>query len=143
MHGEPLPPTRPVLAAAQRAGQVSPEQVSIIERGLDRVDRLGFDPGHIDAAEALLTGHAHTFGPADLKQLTDRVVDRIDPDGTLPTDQLNEDRRHFHLRPAADGTYRGESSSPAPPGRSSPPSSARSHGPAPTSTPNPTITRWA
>ena len=34
MCGEPLPPVRPVLAAAQRTGQVSVEQVSIIERGL-------------------------------------------------------------------------------------------------------------
>ncbi len=75
MCGEPLAPVRPVLAAAQRTGQVSVEQVSIIERGLDRVDRRGFDPADINAAEVLLTGHALTFGPKDLKQLTEHTVE--------------------------------------------------------------------
>ncbi len=108
MCGEPLPPVRPVLAAAQRTGRVSAEQVSIIERGLDRVDRRGFDPADLDAAEVMLTGHALTFGPKELKQLTDHTVDRIDPDGTRPADELNSDRRFFELRPSPDGTYRGE-----------------------------------
>ena len=34
MLGQPLPPVRPHLAAAQQAGRVEPEQVSIIERAL-------------------------------------------------------------------------------------------------------------
>lgn len=108
MLGDELPAIRPVLAAAQRAGQVSPDQVSIIERALDKVDRRGFDPTDIDAAEALLTEQACTFGPKDLKQLADRTVDRIDPDGSLPDDALNRDRRFFELRSAKDGSYRGE-----------------------------------
>lgn len=108
MLGDDLPPSRPVLAVAQRAGQVSPEQVAVIERALDKVDRRGFDPAEVDAAEAFLTEQASTFGPKDLKQLADRVVDRIDPDGTLPDDELNQDRRFFELRPAKDGSYRGE-----------------------------------
>ena len=59
MLGEPLAPVRPHLAAAQRAGEVSPEQVAIIERALARVDRPGFDPADIDAGEQLLTRFAH------------------------------------------------------------------------------------
>ena len=35
-------------------------------------------------------------------------MDGIDPDGTVPDDQLNEDRRHFHLRPTRDGAYVGD-----------------------------------
>ncbi len=48
------------------------------------------------------------FPPEDLKLLADRVVDAIDPDGTVPNDQLNEDRRYFHLRPTRDGAYVGD-----------------------------------
>jgi hypothetical protein len=41
MLGEVLSPRRPELAAAQRHGSVSPEQVAIIERALGKVDRQG------------------------------------------------------------------------------------------------------
>jgi hypothetical protein len=43
MTGQPLAPVRPHLAAAQRDGEVSPEQVDIVERALSKVDRVGFD----------------------------------------------------------------------------------------------------
>ena len=54
MLGEVLEPVRPVLAAAQQAGEVSAEKVDIIERALDKVDRRGFDPADIKAGEELL-----------------------------------------------------------------------------------------
>ncbi|HEY5822409.1 MAG TPA: DUF222 domain-containing protein, partial [Propionibacteriaceae bacterium] len=38
MLGEPLAPVRPVLAAAQRAGEVTPDQVQVILAGLGKVD---------------------------------------------------------------------------------------------------------
>jgi hypothetical protein len=106
--GECLSPLRPELAAAQRAGVVSPEQVQIIERSLAKVDRPGFDPSDIVAGERLLTDFAATYGTKDLKHLAEQVVDAIDPDGTLPDDQLQEDRRHFTLRQCRDGMYVGE-----------------------------------
>ena len=37
-------PLRPALAAAQRAGRVTPEQVDVVCRGLSRVDLVGYDP---------------------------------------------------------------------------------------------------
>jgi hypothetical protein len=72
------------------------------------VDRPGFDPAAIEAGEELLTRFAHQFGPKDLKRLADQVIDAIDPDGTLPDEQLQQDRRFFHLRPTKDGAYAGE-----------------------------------
>ncbi len=108
MLGEVLAPARPCLAEAQRDGVVSPEQVNIIERALSQVDRRGFDPADIAAAEELLTGCAATFGPKELRQLAERTVDAIDPDGTLPDDQLQQDRRHFTMRPCPGGMYAGE-----------------------------------
>ena len=98
MLGAVLEPVRPVLAAAQRAGEVSAEKVAIIADALDKVDRRGFDPADIAAGEKLLTEHATVFPPEDLRLLAAKVVDAIDPDGTLPHDELNKDRRYLHLK---------------------------------------------
>ena len=54
MLGEPLAAVRPYLAAAQRDGELSTEQVAIIERAITPVDRRGFDPADVDAGEQLL-----------------------------------------------------------------------------------------
>ena len=79
-----------------------------IERALEKVDRRGFDPDHIANGEALLTENARMFPPEDLKLLANRVVDGIDSDGTVPNDELNEDRRYFHLPSTRDGAYVGD-----------------------------------
>lgn len=106
--GEALTALRPHLAAAQQAGTISADHVDIIERALGPLDRAGYDPDDLDTGEQLLTRHAETFGPEDLRHLAARVADAINPDGTLPDDQLNHDRRHLELRPTKDGAYTGE-----------------------------------
>ncbi|HZA74435.1 MAG TPA: DUF222 domain-containing protein [Propionibacteriaceae bacterium] len=108
MTGEPLAPVRPHLAAAQRDGEISPEQVDVVERALAKVDRVGFDPGDVDHGEEMLARYATQFGPRDLRRLAERVVDDINPDGTLPDDKLQQDRRHLTLQPTTDGGYAGE-----------------------------------
>ena len=105
MTGEPLPPLRPALADAVRAGDAGPEQVDICLRALGSVDHRGFDPADLEAAEGLLAQFATAFGPADLRPLAQQVVDRIDPDGTVPADQLNTERRHLGLRKTRDGMF--------------------------------------
>lgn len=106
--GEVLPPSRGTLAGAQRSGEVSTEQVGIIVSALTKVDRPGFSADDVDAAEAMLTGFAATFGAKDLKRLADQTVEAMDPDGTLPDDDLARDRRHLTMRQCRDGTYAGE-----------------------------------
>jgi hypothetical protein len=108
MFGEPLPAVRPVLAAAQRDGTVSAEQVRIVERSLASVDRAGVDPADIAAGERLLTDFAARFGAKDLTMLAERAVAAINPDGTLADEQWNADRRHLSLRRCRDGMYAGE-----------------------------------
>ncbi|WP_375424148.1 DUF222 domain-containing protein [uncultured Friedmanniella sp.] len=108
MLGEPQAPARPALAAAQRSGQVGPEQVEVVLRGLAKVDVRGFDPVAIAAGEELLTGYAATFGPKDLQVCVDRFVDTLDPDGSRPDEELQADRRFFELRAQRDGSWRGE-----------------------------------
>lgn len=105
MTGQPLPTLRPALAEAQRAGEASPEQVDIVLRALAKVDHRGFDPADLDAGEQLLAAHTATLGPEDLRELAARVIDRIDPDGTRPQDDLNADRRHFAFRKTQDGMF--------------------------------------
>ncbi len=106
--GVVLEPVRPVLAAAQRDGTVSPEQVAIVVQALDGIDRPGIDPGDVAAAEEVLVSHAATFGPRDLRKIAVHLTDAIHPDGTLPDDQLVIDRRHLQVSPLADGSYRCE-----------------------------------
>jgi len=108
MTGQPLPPVRPHLAAAQRDGAVSTEQVDIVTRALAKVDGAGFDPADVAAGEQILADYAAQLGPKDLARLADRVVDGINPDGTLPDDRIQQDRRHFTLRPTRDGGFAGE-----------------------------------
>jgi hypothetical protein len=108
MSGEPLGPVRPFLAAAQRDGDVSPEQADIVERALAKVDRVGFHSEAVDRGEELLAGFATRFGPRDLRRLADQVVDAIDPDGTLPDERLQQDRRYFTMRSTKDGGWAGE-----------------------------------
>ena len=72
------------------------------------ITRRGFDPDLIDVGEQLLAQHATQFAPKDLRRLAKQVVDRIDQDGTLPKEELQQDRRFFRMRPTKDGGYAGE-----------------------------------
>ena len=125
--GQPMDPIRPVLAAAQRRGDVTPEQVHIIAKGLSAVDRAGFDPADIAIGEQILTAAAVTVGPKDLQGLTDRVVDAINPDGSRPRDELNQPiAGSSTCGPPATGPTGASSGSPALSARSWRRSSARS-----------------
>ena len=106
--GEVLEPLRPTLAAAQRNGEASPEQVDVVLRALATVDHRGFAPADLDTAEQLLAGFTTAFGPRHLAELAQQVVDRIDPDGTLPKAEVDAERRHLTIRTARDGMCVGE-----------------------------------
>ena len=103
--GEPMAPLRPALAAAQREGEAGPEQVDVCLRALAGVDHRGFDPAALEAADALLAGFTRTLEPRALRQAAEQVVDRIDPDGSVPKEELNSQRRHLAFRRARDGMW--------------------------------------
>jgi hypothetical protein len=98
-------------AARRRNGRVrsAPRRSRLSAGRWPTVDRRGFDPADVDAGEELLAGQAVMLPPEDLKIVADRVVDAIDPDGTLPDEQLNHDRRFFELRPTRMGRGWGSS----------------------------------
>ena len=107
MLGQPLAPARPTLAAAQRAGQVSPDQVAIVERALTELPS-NTDPAEQAQAEQTLTEHAQVFGPKDLRLIARRLIDAADPDGPVPDETVAQQRRHLELRPMRDGMWRIE-----------------------------------
>lgn len=107
MAGAPLEPRRPVLAVAQHAGQVSPEQVEIIDRALRELPATT-PPAVLARAERTLVEHARAFGPKELRLIARRLVDAADPDGPAPDDLVAQERRHLELRPMRDGMWRIE-----------------------------------
>ena len=102
MFAEELPARYPILAAAQAAGELNPDQVNLVERALHRVDIL--HPALLEEAEATLVGHARLFGPPELATVCTRLVDAIDPDGTRPDDAVHAEQRFLTLSaPAGTG----------------------------------------
>ena len=99
----------PSLAAAQRAGAVSPEQVQIVARAMQKLSRPDLDSDQVAAAEQQLVKQAQQLGPKDLRLVADRIVDAVDTDGPDPVDeQLQQDRRHVELRQRRDGMWQLE-----------------------------------
>ncbi|HJY43530.1 MAG TPA: DUF222 domain-containing protein, partial [Propionibacteriaceae bacterium] len=106
MLGERLQPLLPKLAAVQRHGAVTVEQVQIVERAMHKLSRIGLNPAEVETAEKLLTDYAPVLGPADLHRYALRVVDAADPDGPEPVDdQLQQDRRYLDLKQRRDGMW--------------------------------------
>jgi Domain of unknown function (DUF222) len=107
--GEAAGPVLPHLAAAQRAGEVGTEQVQIVARAMQKLDRPDLNPEEVTAAEQQLVKHAQQLGSKDLRLVADRIVAAVDPDGADPVDdQLQQDRRHVELRQRRDGMWQLE-----------------------------------
>jgi Domain of unknown function (DUF222) len=98
-----LPPERPLLAAARAAGAVSSDHASVILDALDRIpDTVATED--VDAAEARLVAEAAVFDPGGVARLGRRILDHIDPDGTLRDDSWKQRTRAATLFRNSDGT---------------------------------------
>ncbi len=107
--GEVLPPERPVLAAAQRDGSVSPGQAQVIITATEKLERLSHlaavTPELVAEVEADLTGFAATFDPLELRRCAERVVECVDPDGVLADERAQQTLREVQLTVRKDGMY--------------------------------------
>lgn len=103
--GESLPPLLPVVADAQRGGEISAEHARVITRTMERIP-AGVALDLFDAAERSLTSAAQELRPREVGQLGERLLAHLDPDGVLQSDAEHERRRVFDLIPLADGSYR-------------------------------------
>ena len=63
---------------------------------------------HGDQLETELVDYAQRFDPQRLAVLARRVVDHLDPDGTLPDYERTERRRYLAIYPRPDGSARLE-----------------------------------
>ncbi len=107
MTGEPLTPVRPHLAAAQRDGAVTPEQVTLIDSALRKVKHC--DAAAVEAGEVLLVEQATQLSYKDLDLVAAKLIEAIDPDGVLPSDEAEHRlRRFFHLTHRTDGSWAGD-----------------------------------
>lgn len=89
--GYPIPVDLPATAAAQRAGDASPEHARRIAATMKRVP-LGLPRDHRDDAERILARCARTGTPDDVEKAGDRLLAYLDPDGSL-TDEHDRKRR--------------------------------------------------
>jgi hypothetical protein len=91
--GERMGTLLPNLAAAQRGGAVSPEQVRIVERAMQKLTDAELNRDKVAAAEQQLAKQAQLHGPKDLQKIASRVVAAVDPESAAPIDdQLQQDR---------------------------------------------------
>jgi hypothetical protein len=77
--GKRMAPVLANLAAAQREGAVSPEQVRIVERAMQKLTGADLNPKDVAAAERQLAKHAQELGPKDLQLIASRIVVRSTP----------------------------------------------------------------
>jgi Domain of unknown function (DUF222) len=98
-----LPPHCPTLAAAQAAGVVSAEHTAVIIAALDKVpSRVPTED--VEAMEARLVAEAAVFGPGDVARIGRRILDHVDPDGTLRDSDWQQQTRSAALTRNHDGT---------------------------------------
>jgi hypothetical protein len=100
--GEPLPPTYPLVAAAQRAGVMSRQQANITCATIDRL------PADVQIergvwAEELLVGQAAVLDPAALRKVADHLRETYDPDAG-PGPDYRDRTREFRLSLRPDGS---------------------------------------
>ena len=85
MLGETLAPVWPHLAAAQRTGDISAEQVAVVERALDQIDRPGLDPAQVADAEELLADYALSSGRSSCGRSANGSSTTSTPTAPCPT----------------------------------------------------------
>lgn len=101
--GTPMPPVYPVLAAAQADGIVSAAQAAVITHIVgDLPEALRVEWG--EHVEADLVEHATRLHPDLLRKAAHRIVEHLDPDGTLSDEHDNQRRRGVTISRNRDGS---------------------------------------
>ncbi|HJQ43036.1 MAG TPA: DUF222 domain-containing protein [Jatrophihabitantaceae bacterium] len=104
--GEPLEPIFPVVAAASTGGELSATHARIVTQTVDALPSA-IDADEVRRIETFLVEQARHFEPRTLRIITRRLLETVDPDGTLSTEADRERRRFFTARQRADGSVFG------------------------------------
>ena len=107
LSGGPLQPSRPVLAAAVRAGTISGDQALVISRAVDKLaTNTAVSSDDVALAEQTLVHYSASLTPAELVQAARVIDDCLLPDGSLPNEQTTRARRGLHIGDEQrDGTH--------------------------------------
>ncbi len=105
--GQALPPVFAPVAAAQAAGTISSTHARIVTATVDALP-AAVQAEHEEWVQQFLLEQAAQLDPALLKQVARRVVDTLDPDGTLTEERDRHRRRDLTIRQRRDGSARVE-----------------------------------
>lgn len=108
MVGEPIEPLRPILAAAQREGETSPEQIAAAEESLRAMEHLDASADEVASAEQTLAEYARAFEPRALYRVGEKLAEVAAPDGRAPDDAVLQWKRRFQMATGRDGSVRGK-----------------------------------
>ena len=104
--GEPLEPIFPTVAAACAEGAISPTQARVVTQTVEALPaEVAADNAH--DVEAFLVEQARQFEPRTLRVISRRLLDTVDPDGTLTSDADRQRHRFFTARQRPDGSVYG------------------------------------
>ncbi|TNU72240.1 DUF222 domain-containing protein, partial [Miniimonas arenae] len=98
--GQVLPPEHPVLASA--LPHVDRDATTEVLRALERVAAV-LDQGDVTELEQVLTTHATTFDPDQLRRIATHAVAVADPDGAAPSESLKHIQQGVHIGPTRKG----------------------------------------
>lgn len=103
--GEPLPPLRPAIADHFTQGRISAEEARTL---CDAVDDLPstIQARHADQVEKTLVQLAPTVRLKDIPKLSQRIIQHIDPDGSLPQYETNPLAYTVTLTQKTNGDWR-------------------------------------
>ena len=107
MTGEPLEPVYPVAAKVFAAGELSPEHATVIADVVETLPAPA-QAEHGRQIESTLVELAGEHDPRTLKQLGQRIIAHLDPDGSEPVERNQAAWRGLSLRPGPDSTVRIE-----------------------------------
>jgi hypothetical protein len=103
--GERLAPLLPVTAKARATGAITGGHVSVIIRTIDKLPTT-LPVQQVADAETFLVEQAQQFDPTVLARIAQRLVDTLDPDGTLADEDRQHRHRHLSLVPTGGGMHR-------------------------------------
>ncbi len=101
--GQVLPPVFAPVAAAQAAGTISSTHARVVTATVDALPDA-VQAEHEVWVQQFLLEQAAELDPSLLKQVARRVVDTLDPDGTLTEERDRARRRDLSVRQRRDGS---------------------------------------
>src|SRR6185312_4010090 len=102
--GERLAPLLPVTAAAREEGLITGGHLAVIIRSIDKLPTT-LPVSEVAAAEAFLVEQAQQFDPTVLAGIARRLLDTLDPDGTLADEYWQKRHRFLSLVPTGGGMH--------------------------------------